>query len=697
MPVDPAGRVAPSAIAMPPDRPASDPKRWVHRTDVQGLRALAVLLVVAHHAGAPLPGGFTGVDVFFVISGFVITGLLTKELAATGTVRLREFYIRRVHRLLPALGLVSTVTAVLSILLLSPLGVQQEAGQIGAAASLWTSNLALYKLTSSYFAADVAGNPFLHTWSLAVEEQFYLVFPGLVALVAWLGSRRRRPDGRSRLRRVWWVIALVGTVSFVVQVALTSGVVKAVGRPVDLAFYLSPTRAWEFCLGALVVAAPVVRRRWAVALGWLGLAAVTYGVLSIEGSQPFPGWAALFPALGTAALIWGGAGSPGSPLTAALSSRPMVWLGDRSYSWYLWHWPFLVFARRLAPDTVPWTVLAVVLSLGVAAWSFTHVEQRLRIRGRQRRTRPGLVVAAVAVPSALCLLLATGGAALWWSPNLQSLRALEQQPIRHATCLNTTPVSARDIALCTWGGQETGAPIYLVGDSNAQQYSEAVIGAGAELHRPVVVAAMGSCLPAVMQTRDDAGDGGPCLRFVADLVRWLGLQRPGTVLLTGSAEAVFGDVPVRATPGAPWVSDRAGRERVVGSGLEQFIRAVQGAGHEAVVIEALPHLPGVEDGWWMPAECPNWTLISNPRGCGTEFPLSVLDARDAQWLRAQHEAVDRTRARLLPVRAEVCPGGTCATWREGRWVYRDGVHLTAVRSGQLSSYAAQQLRLLSAR
>ena len=257
------------------------------RLDIQGLRAIAVLMVVAFHAGLPIPGGFVGVDVFFVISGFVITGMLSREWANTHRIRFGQFYLRRFKRLTPALALMVAVTIVISAAVLSPLGTQQTASKTAIGAMLLVANFVIAVATGGYFDAPAQTNPLLNTWSLSVEEQFYLVFPALLAL-AWLSARRRRLLKATPPL----VVGAVAVASFGLAL-LTSHGWTLPNSPWLLGFYSPFSRAWEFAAGALLALAAtklkITSGKLALALGLVGTAILGASLWLINDSTPFPG------------------------------------------------------------------------------------------------------------------------------------------------------------------------------------------------------------------------------------------------------------------------------------------------------------------------------------------------------------------------------------------------------------------------
>lgn len=363
------------------------PRSLDYRPDIDGLRAVAVLAVLAYHLDAGvLPGGFIGVDVFFVISGFLITSILWRE-AREGRLSVAEFYRRRVLRIFPALFFLLAVVGLLGIALLTPPELA-DLGRSAAAASWSVANLFFYAGTD-YFARDARATWLLHTWSLGVEEQFYLVLP---LLVAACGPRRRR---------------LAATVGTLAAVSFLGSTVTAFSAPAA-AFYLPHSRAWELFAGSLlalgVLRVPPRRAVRETAAG-TGLVLIAAACLALSKRTPFPGAGALLPCAGAVLLIGSG---PETAAARLLSLRPMVFVGLISYSVYLWHWPLLVLSRHPAVElpapldhTAPRLAALALASLALGALSWRFVEIPLR---RPRFGRNPVQVLAVAA----CVALAVG-------------------------------------------------------------------------------------------------------------------------------------------------------------------------------------------------------------------------------------------------------------------------------------------------
>ncbi len=362
--------------------PESEPKvlsgkslpAFSYRPEIDGLRALAVLAVVLYHANLGVGGGYVGVDVFFVISGYLITSLIFRDLER-GTFSFADFWERRVRRILPALSAMVMVTVVAGGFLLPP-GDYQALGKSVIAQAMMVANLH-FRMGESYFGMASGEKPLLHTWSLAIEEQFYLGLP----IVLWLVYRLMRTDARARAFQMICV-------GFVTSLALAIGLM-ALGK-VPGAFYLLPARAWELLAGACVAGLPLsfysdrrALREWA---SWLGLAGVLIPVFWYTKRTGFPGITALPVCLGVMLLIWSNGAKKGRELTVVgrmLAWRPLVFIGLISYSLYLWHWPLLVYANYWSlASHLSWGVRIglVLLSMGLAILSWRWIETPFRHR-----------------------------------------------------------------------------------------------------------------------------------------------------------------------------------------------------------------------------------------------------------------------------------------------------------------------------
>jgi peptidoglycan/LPS O-acetylase OafA/YrhL len=371
------------------------------RGDIQGLRAVAVLTVIAGHAGVPfLPGGFVGVDVFFVISGYLISSLLFREVLGSGRFSLAGFWARRARRILPAATLVTVVTVIASMAVLSLIDARQVVTD-ALWSALFAANFRFAHQDISYFDQGSGVSPLQHYWSLAVEEQFYVVWPLLLLLCLGLVrlARRGRPDQRRLPRRVVFLMLVAVTAgSFVWSVAQTAS------EPAS-AYFSTFTRAWELGLGALVaLASPAllrrIGRRTGSAMAVLGLGAIVAASIGFTSHTPFPGYAAALPVVGAALLLLAGAGAT-APVTWPLLDNPLMRrIGDWSYSLYLWHWPALILTERaLARSLTPLETLAAVAgAVGLSYLTYRFVETPFR-NGRPAK--------ALRVPRALVLYPAT--------------------------------------------------------------------------------------------------------------------------------------------------------------------------------------------------------------------------------------------------------------------------------------------------
>jgi peptidoglycan/LPS O-acetylase OafA/YrhL len=388
---------------------AQRPAQSKFRQDIEGLRAVAVLAVVLFHAEVPgVGGGYVGVDVFFVISGFLITGLLWREVSTAGTIRLRRFYGARARRLLPASATVGVVTVIASALLLFPLHAKQVFID-GIASALYVGNYLFIVRGVDYFANRTTPSPFLHYWSLGVEEQFYFVWPAMIIGTAWIIRRARRRTGAHAppsQRPYLVILALVAAGSFALSAATTYVLVTA-------AFYSLPTRAWQLAVGGLVALTASQWRRLAALpaaiAGWAGLALILLACALLNTTTLYPGTAALLPVLGTALVIGAGCAAPSLGCGRVLGLTPMRAVGRVSYSWYLWHWPVLLLAPPLLghPLGLAGRLAAVFVSGGLAVLTLHFIENPLRFAAPLRRSAArSLALGGVATAVAVCVSVA---------------------------------------------------------------------------------------------------------------------------------------------------------------------------------------------------------------------------------------------------------------------------------------------------
>ncbi|MDT5145779.1 MAG: hypothetical protein QOC58_424, partial [Mycobacterium sp.] len=444
----PSESVSPPVSVLP--APGAQEQRTAQsgfRNDIEGLRGFTLLAIVGWHISMPgVSGGFVGPDIFFEISGFVITGQLWRQVSTTGSVGLRKFYGARSRRLLPVSATVGVVTAIAAALLLP--GVQaQSALKDAIACALYVPNFWFIAQQVDYFAGGVP-SPFQHYWTLGVEEQFYLLWPPMIVGLAWLIRRLRRraktgaPPPQSPSKTPYLVlVALITVVSFALSLLIT--------YVMPLAAYFSLfTRAWQLALGALVALTAEywsrLPARAAVITGWVGLAMVLLACAYYTPDIPYPGTAALLPVLGTALLLGAGCSTPSQGAGRVLAWSPMRAVGRLSYSWYLWHWPVLVFAPIVVGHPLGLVgkfVSAVVVSGGLGWLTLRYIENPLRYAAALRKSpMKSLAVGGVATSAAACV----GVALLMWVSSIPMPIPVGHGAAAAALTINPPPVPTGD-------------------------------------------------------------------------------------------------------------------------------------------------------------------------------------------------------------------------------------------------------------
>ncbi|MFG1479581.1 acyltransferase family protein [Xanthobacter sp. V4C-4] len=639
-----------------------------YRPDVDGLRAIAVGSVVLFHAGfGVFKGGFVGVDVFFVISGFLITSIIADDMGR-GRFSLMDFYDRRVRRILPALLLVLAGTTAIGAFILLP-GQMQDLARTLIPATLFYANVHFMGL-ESYFAPAAEELPLLHLWSLAVEEQFYIVFPLLLFALLRLGGRR---------------LAL-GVLAAVALGSLAYAQIELEDAP-RRAFFLLSARAWELLTGAFLALAPLPKVRPAVAagLGALGLGALLVPVFAYDRSTPFPGLAALPPVLGAALIIYSGRFAAAGPVARLLALPGMVYVGRISYSLYLWHWPLLSLAFIYRGRALTPLLAAALIALAVAlsALSLRFVETPLRrpglLGGRPAaRLAVGAGALCVAVLGALGLDRIEGR--IWpLSPRGVLAEAAMREGHGMTICTTTADFMPGTASCATAPPGAEGDPAVLVwGDSHArasfQGFAElaAAEGAGSRL------LTLSGCPPLLGVEAPRFGDeGADCASFNAAVLGEIARVRPRLVVLVGrwalwttharrNVALTMADLPAAREPSAE------GSRAAFPVALRRTVEEIRKLGVNVLVVGQVPEYLNPPAGCVARAEY----FGGDATGCMTQ-PLAekdrVIGSTDAA-IRQVARDVPGTGVALLS--DLFCDARDCRAGSAAAFFYSDGNHLS---------------------
>jgi peptidoglycan/LPS O-acetylase OafA/YrhL len=663
------------------------------RPDVEGLRAVAVGVVLLYHAGVPFaPGGYVGVDVFFVISGFLITGLLVRELEKTGSLSLARFYSRRAKRLLPltVVVLAFVVLVALALPLYDPVRMQELSLGIVACA-LYVMNWLLAARATDYFAAGLQASPVQHFWTLAVEEQFYLLWPALLLAAAW--SCRRAGWGlRPTLAAVFATVAVSSLAYSVYSTEVQAGA----------AYFSTLTRGWELALGGMLALVPASRlgsRRVASLLVLGGLGAIVFATLRFNDDTLFPGYAALVPTLGTAAIIMAGIGPT---VTSGGASRLLTFglvrhVGRISYSWYLWHWPPLVFAAAIWGSLSPLEglgVLAVsyipaVLSNRLVEKPFLHSETFARFP--RKALALGGACTAVSVVMGVGLLALTptvpeapenevaGAAVLQGNQSLQeSAKAVHPTPTEAETEENRPQMYADGCHLtfpetqtprCVYGNPSSDTTVVLFGDSHAMQWFPALNKLAEERDWRLVGLTKAACPPAEVHIYNATlrREYRECDEWREQTLERIVQDEDPSLIVTSSLPTY------RPREGGKRLGGEAGTDALV-EGYATTLRELRTTGAPVALIEEVPH-PGMN----VP-ECVSRSLDRLKR-CATPRSKALAYPQANSRAAAEVEGV-----RLIDPTSMVCLEKTCPAVIGDALVYRNGSHLTATYVRTLTSW-----------
>ncbi len=639
--------------------------------------------VVIYHMGLPLSGGFTGVDMFFVISGYVIMESLCREYDRSGGFRFGAFFLRRFKRLFPALLVLVAVTLVLSTVFLPPLADENRALLTGIGAIFISANLVIGLTTGDYFDADARLNPLLHTWSLSVEEQFYLFFPLVVLLALWWAKRRT-----GVFRNLFIIMSMVTVVSFAAAI---------IGSRVDLpvgsllvGFYSPIPRAWEFGAGVLLSLALRNQRPPGILVarisGWAGAALLGAGAMLITSETPFPGEWALLPVVGAALLIYAGSGNHRGVVTQALSMKPLVWLGDVSYSLYLWHWPLIVFMTVAVSDSTALLGIAVAVSLGLSWLSYRFIEEPLRHRPTPTaRSIAFYVLAVVAIPGAVIF-------ATWFLTFRYLVPFVENiagSPMKESTavdnrCLSSTRFDDAWALRCTWFPDAGGSPVYLIGDSTATHLGEGLILAGQELNRPVKIWNGILCIPfpGMQVTKEDGRvDRRHCPEYQEFVDSRLHEGKPGTVILGFSDIPQHSDELNYSLVDGTVASGKSAKGRALEEPLVDYVQLLASWGHEVVIAYPVPNFRSVGPGY-NPRMCSLWELIDDT--CAPRVDREDMLDLQNEMRYSVNAAATRTGASTIDLFDRYCDEAICTPSRNRLLVYHDDTHISKDESALLA-------------
>jgi peptidoglycan/LPS O-acetylase OafA/YrhL len=637
-----------------------------YRPDIEGLRGVAVCSVVAFHL---LPkwfrGGFIGVDVFFVISGYLITGLLVREIEETGRLSLAGFYARRVRRLLPASALVLLATIMACALLLSPLQ-QYRLGDSGSHTALYISNFWFLRQASDYFAPAIASNPFLHTWSLAVEEQFYLVWPAIILL----GLRGRRPR-----QTLFAIMILITTGSLAASVWFS-------GRIGPWAFFSPFSRAWEFAAGgiALLVAqqALQVSRSVRALAGWLGLASILAAAALLRGQAGWPGWLALIPVAGTAAVLLSRVPDRGA--SKILEFPVSQWLGRLSYSWYLWHWPLLAVLVAMHPELTRYQHLRDVLvcgvgSLGLAAATHAIVENPIRFSGYLARRR------ALSLAAAGLVTVITAGTAIAWQHSTSHEHGRILAAAQDARTIGACPpvgFDGSDVVECASGSPASEFAVVLFGDSHAGQWFPAFDAIASNRGWRLVLIRKPAC-PTARVASFNVFLNKPYTE--CDLWREAAIKQ---ILEMHPAAVVIANRQVQSFSPDPRGPIDTWRE-----GSRKTLETLDSAGIKTILLRDTPS-PGLDIPDCLAGDL-SWWARRHSHG-NNPCTLNRAKALDPEVFGAEQEAVAGLRhVRMLDLSDLFCDATVCQPVKNGLIVYSDDSHISAPFARSLAPAVADRL------
>ena len=662
------------------------------RPDIQGLRAIAVILVIAFHYNLGLPQGYLGVDMFFVISGYVISLSTIRNVRSEKRFNWQYFYRRRVRRLLPGAAIVAILSSLFALLALSPFGPQQKTATMLMSVATYSTNFALMK--SNYYALDSTSNPLLHFWSLAVEEQFYFLWGPVVLAAVAINARRNRLSTRVALMICGALVAVISLALFVLMARYETTVMSWRGFrglaqdgyfPSSFAFYSPVTRGWEFMagVGIALVDSRTLRKNTQTALAhcmaMLGLALMIVGISNCFGvwdsstshTAGLSPWAVISTVLGTSALLW--AGNQRAFTNSFFALRPLTYMGDISYTLYLWHWPIWVFGIAIFGRN-NWVVsIGLLLTLLFSAVQYHFVEDPFR-KGHlyPQGTVTKLVVAFLVVASALMVGLNFSASKI----GVKLIGATPEQLIRHVT---DEPCPAQRVTIgeastCRYRPKKVDGLVILVGDSTAKSLSDGFVIATHNLGLEAMVFHLAGCPFQV----GDSPFGQFCKSRNNSVWSAIRTLKPMAVVISNLNYLYVDDIGLPDLPIGPtrvaWANEtqkvfaQLQKLKIEGLLVQPVPEFASDVRYEVTILKQ--HVNGEDR-----------TLLNRGNeflnGMETNAVMKVFDDRS-----------------VLNLYSQFCTSGLCSQVKDGKFMYEDGSHLSSVGSMAIAPALEQALSLL---
>lgn len=638
-----------------------------YRPDIEGMRAIAIVLVVLSHLSIDgFSAGFIGVDVFFVISGYLITGVLVREYESSAKIELLRFFSNRMRRLLPALMLVILVAGAV-VYNIEPETTHLSQSMAAAMAVAWISNIYFAFSDANYFSSGSGENAFLHTWSLGVEEQFYIVWP--LIILAYFKLHRKYAK----------VTALVPLFSIIAILSLLACIFISQFNSI-FSFYMMPTRAWQFSAGAL---AWVLFRQGKYSsgfygvTGWVGVILLMAGLVGIDKNTVYPGWAAIIPTLAACALLVSGGileSNRSSVMTwpsRLLATPLMQGIGKISYAWYLWHWPVIIVGAYVAPVKGDFlnTMAALLISLMLAILTHYMLENPVRY-GRLARVRHGWQMLA-----AVSLILIANSQLLRWNAHAQEVLSIEDNS-RYVQAKNDAPMiygfgcddwfHSSELKPCVFGEDSAKKTAVIFGDSIGVQWFSTLAAMYDPHQWKIVVLTKSSCpmVDEIFFYQRIGREYTECEEWRNKAIEWLQARKVDNIFLGSTASSDFTE--------KQWTE---GTGRI----LERLSRSADAI----YVIEANPTL-----GFNGP-DC----LIKEKREGGYKCQSLSENSQYSRVASFLKGVVDKyPKAHWVETASFVCPEGLCQAIRNDTVVFRDAQHLTATFTAKAAMHFSNQMR-----